>query len=79
MELQIPLAGKPTEPVKLLIPADDKCKGWKGLAKGLSNIPDKRPSRNRVEKVGEARRNWVEVESSGRNTLAKGSAVKFVL
>lgn len=31
------MEGKPTTPVKVLIPANHNCKGWKGLAWGLTS------------------------------------------
>lgn len=56
LSLKIPMEGKTPFLVKLLIPADGKCMGWKGLAMDLSNILDKRPIIKSVEKGEEKER-----------------------
>lgn len=51
LELKIQLVGKPARPEKLLISVDGKCIWWEGLARGLSNILDKRPLRRSIGKA----------------------------
>lgn len=45
LELWLPMKGRHMILVKLLIPTEENCKGWKCFTWGLLNIIEKRPPR----------------------------------